>query len=116
MTQSAVCFKGKHVFIQDPDLRAFLSCLGQNLKVESFDDLNDFEWMLAALVRWIDEHKKSPPGLRDVTLDEVLLNPDRQRKFVEYMLESVQSIAGGAHERDRAGHVARRLIEGLSLR
>ena len=70
------------------------------------------DWLVEACAGWLDAHEASPPGLRDLELDEALTTPERLTGMAEYLTWLTQlARPGDAYD----APVARRVIASVLM-
>lgn len=111
MTTSAVRFEGGVLFVGDAALRELLKALAYHLPDLVRDDAATAAWLVEACGAWMDDHEASPPGLRDLELDERLTTPARRAGFAD-CLRSLQRRArpDDAYDAQLAGGVIERIL------
>jgi hypothetical protein len=85
MTTSAIRFHGESIYVADPELRALIKAVAYHLADYARDNPGAAYWLVGACHGWMDEHEDSPPGLRDLELDEVLTTPERLTGLADYL-------------------------------
>lgn len=93
MASSAVIFKGTSRYPKDGAIGTFLDLLQEELYVFEDGNSDSIDWLQAACKDWQKEWDEMPPGCKDIELDVVLTNLERQTlfcKFVDAILERIE--------------------------
>lgn len=91
MTTSAIRLDSGVVFVKDADLREFIKGVAIGLSTRS-----DLFWLVDACDNWVSDHEDMPPGLRDIELDDLLVDTSKRLIFREFL----ESLAGCDLEND----------------
>lgn len=112
MTTSAIRFHDKSIDVRDPDLRELLKAIAFHLPAYARENAATTDWLVEACAGWLDAHEASPPGLRDLELDEALTTPERLTGMAEYLTWLTQlARPGDAYD----APVARRVIASVLM-
>ncbi len=85
MTTSAVRFERGVLFVEDGELRELLKAVASHLPELAREDAATAEWLVETCAGWMNDHEASPPGLRDLALDEALTTPQRRAGLADYL-------------------------------
>lgn len=95
MAHSAIRYKNNTQYIQDALLGGALRSIFIAIDSKVSENPSKYGWLLQAMNKWWGDFEDLPPGLKDVELDEWLVDSERKAEFEEILN---LSLADGANE------------------
>lgn len=92
MAHSAIRYRDNTQYIQDALLGEALKHIFIALNRKVSENPRQYGWLLQAMNKWWDDFEHLPPGLKDVELDEWLVNPKRKADFEEILNLSLDNV------------------------
>lgn len=92
MAHSAIRYQNNTQYIQDALLGGALRCIFIAIDSKVSDNPSKYGWLLQAMNKWWSDFEDLPPGLKDVELDEWLVNSERKADFEEILNLSLENV------------------------
>ncbi|KOR87848.1 hypothetical protein [Paenibacillus solani] len=92
MAHSAIRYQNKTQYIQDALLGGALRSIFIAINNKVSENPSKYGWLLNAMNKWWGDFEELPPGLKDVDLDEWLVNSERKTDFEEILDLSLQNV------------------------
>lgn len=93
MAHSAIRYQNNTQYIQDALLGGALRCIFLAIDSKVSENPSKYGWLLQAMNKWWGDFEDMPPGLKDVELDEWLVNSERRADFVEILNLSLENVS-----------------------
>ena len=92
MAHSAIRYQNNTQYIQDALLGEALRCILIAIDSKVSENPSKYGWLLQAMNKWWSDFEDLPPGLKDVELDEWLVNAERKADFEEVLNLSLEDV------------------------
>lgn len=92
MAHSAVRYQNNTEYIQDALLGGALRAIFIAIDSKVLENPSKYGWLLQAMNKWWSDFEDLPPGLKDVELDEWLVNSEREAVFEEILDLSLENV------------------------
>lgn len=92
MAHSAIRYQNNTQYIQDALLGGALRCIFIAIDGKVSENASKYGWLLQAMNKWWSDFEDLPPGLKDVELDEWLVNSERKADFEEILDLSLENV------------------------
>ena len=92
VAHSAIRYQNNTQYIQDALLGEALRCILIAIDSKVSENPSKYGWLLQAMNKWWSDFEDLPPGLKDVELDEWLVNAERKADFEEVLNLSLEDV------------------------
>ncbi|OWR31285.1 hypothetical protein CDO73_07745 [Saccharibacillus sp. O23] len=90
MAYSAIRYQKNTCYIQDSLLGEVLKSIFIEVDNKVSSSSDKYGWLMQALNRWWGDFEDFPPGLKDIELDEWLVDAEKRSVFEEILILSLE--------------------------
>lgn len=92
MAHSAIRYQNNTEYIQDTLLGGALRGIFITIDKKMSENPRRYGWLIEAMNKWWSDFEDMPPGLKDIELDEWVVNDERKKDFEDILKISLENV------------------------